>query len=230
MRIAALAGLLAVLVAAWLSYGHAWSIPDRHNPWAPLVLEETPGWLTRHKLERLEREPGACRAFVAAAGFDASPVPAREEAGGCGFDDALRVGRTAGSTLAPTVLSCRAAASLALWEQHVLQPAAAQHLGSPVRRIEHFGSYACRRVYGRDSGALSRHARADALDIAGVVLADGRRVRVVSGWAGDGAQAAFWRQLHAGACGFFDTVLGPDYNRAHADHLHLDRGPYRICR
>jgi hypothetical protein len=38
------------------------------------------------------------------------------------------------------------------------------------------------------------------------------------------------RDLHQGACGFFDAVLGPDYNAAHRDHLHLDRGAYRACR
>jgi hypothetical protein len=33
-----------------------------------------------------------------------------------------------------------------------------------------------------------------------------------------------------GACLFFDGVLSPDYNAAHRDHLHLDRGRYRYCR
>lgn len=222
--------VLTLLLALGLSYGRLWTIPDRHKPWAPLSLHEAPGCLTRHKLERLDQQPGACRAFVDAAGFAATPAAPRETAEGCGFDDALLLRRTAGAALAPTLLSCRAAASLALWERHVLQPAAQRHFGMPVRRLEHFGSYACRRVYGRDSGSWSRHARADALDLAGVVLADGRRVRVAADWTGRGAEAAFLHDLHAGACGFFDGVLGPDYNRAHADHLHLDRGPYRVCR
>ena len=30
--------------------------------------------------------------------------------------------------------------------------------------------------------------------------------------------------------GVFDAVLSPDYNAAHHDHLHLDRGPFRMCR
>ncbi|MBK1690032.1 extensin-like domain-containing protein [Rubrivivax gelatinosus] len=222
--------VLAALLALALSHGRLWSIPDQHNPWAPLALEEAPGWLTRHKLSRLEQEPGACRAFVAAAGFDAKAQSPRAGPEGCGFDDAVLLRRTAGTVLAPTLLSCRAAASLALWERHVLQPAAQRHFGVPVRRLEHFGSYACRRVYGREAGAWSRHARADALDLAGVVLADGRRVRVLAHWTAGGAEAAFLHELHAGACGFFDGVFGPDYNHAHADHLHLDRGPYRLCR
>jgi hypothetical protein len=35
-------------------------------------------------------------------------------------------------------------------------------------------------------------------------------------------EAAFLRRLHAGACGTFRTVLGPDANEAHRDHFHFD--------
>lgn len=37
--------------------------------------------------------------------------------------------------------------------------------------------------------------------------------------------ARFLRRLHAGACGPFGTVLGPEANEAHRDHLHLDLAP-----
>jgi hypothetical protein len=36
------------------------------------------------------------------------------------------------------------------------------------------------------------------------------------------AKSAFLHQAHDGACDVFDTVLGPDTNDAHHDHLHLD--------
>lgn len=36
------------------------------------------------------------------------------------------------------------------------------------------------------------------------------------------AMSAFLHQAHDGACNIFDTVLGPDTNEAHRDHLHLD--------
>jgi hypothetical protein len=35
-------------------------------------------------------------------------------------------------------------------------------------------------------------------------------------------EAAFLRRLHAGACGVFGTVLGPEANAAHHDHFHFD--------
>jgi hypothetical protein len=31
------------------------------------------------------------------------------------------------------------------------------------------------------------------------------------------------------ACAYFRAVLGPHYNKLHANHCHLDMGPYRIC-
>jgi hypothetical protein len=35
-------------------------------------------------------------------------------------------------------------------------------------------------------------------------------------------EAVFLRRLHAGACGTFGTVLGPDANEAHRNHFHFD--------
>ena len=35
-------------------------------------------------------------------------------------------------------------------------------------------------------------------------------------------EAAFLRDVHAGACRIFGTVLGPEANEAHRNHLHLD--------
>jgi hypothetical protein len=85
-------------------------------------------------------------------------------------------------------------------------------------------------VYGRANATRSRHATAEALDVAGFVLEDGQRIRVLRDWEEPGAPAAFLREVRTGACRFFDGVLSPDYNAAHRDHLHFDRGPYRMCR
>jgi hypothetical protein len=49
-------------------------------------------------------------------------------------------------------------------------------------------------------------------------------------WRGADAEARFLHEAHRGACRFFSAVLGPDYNAAHGDHLHFDRGPWRACR
>ncbi len=44
------------------------------------------------------------------------------------------------------------------------------------------------------------------------------------------AKAAFLQAARDGACSSFNAVLGPDYNAAHSDHFHLDRGADRVCR
>lgn len=148
----------------------------------------------------------------------------------CGFRNAVRIDETSAKLKESFSLSCRAAVSLALWERHVLQPTAQATFGEPVVEIEHFGSYSCRNVYGRTNATRSRHATAEALDVAGFILADGRRIRVVNDWDDDTVQAEFLRSVRDGACKYFDAVLSPDYNEAHRDHFHLDRGPYRVCR
>ncbi|MBC8056434.1 MAG: extensin family protein [Rhizobiales bacterium] len=221
--------LLAVLTAV-LTYGRHWQVPDRHNPWAPLRIDEAPGWLTRHKLLRLDNAPAACLATLEQATMRFTPVSNRDAGPGCGLDNAVRIESTSAQIGEPFTLSCRTAVSLALWERHALQPAATRMLGSGIRRIEHYGSFACRNVYGRADGRRSQHATADAFDVAGFVLDDGRRVTVAAHWRAGDERSAFLRLVHDQACGFFDGVLGPEYNAAHADHLHVDRGPYRVCR
>jgi hypothetical protein len=53
---------------------------------------------------------------------------------------------------------------------------------------------------------------------------------VLKDWPESNERAAFLREVRTGACRFFDGVLSPDYNAAHRDHFHFDRGPYRVCR
>jgi hypothetical protein len=44
-------------------------------------------------------------------------------------------------------------------------------------------------------------------------------------------EAAFLRRVHRGACRVLRTVLGPEANESHRDHLHLDMKARdsRIC-
>jgi len=246
LRFAWLLPLLFVLLAVWSVRSGRIAIPEEWNPWAPLRIEATPNLLTRFKLSRASADPEACQAALAQAAMKQVPIEDRVTGPGCGFANAVRIERTSVAVGAPFSLSCRAALSLAMWERHVLQDAALAHLGTRVRSIEHFGSYACRNLYGEQDRRRSQHATADALDIAGFVLADGRRIRVIADWrprpaATDDAtanvddgppspEARFLRAAHDGACRYFDAVLSPDYNRAHSDHFHFDRGAARLCR
>jgi hypothetical protein len=166
-------------------------------------------------------------------------LPPRRASGQCGYEDAVRFagGGAIGIDWRPADLaaSCPVAAGLALWEWHVVQPAALRHFGSRVASIDHFGSYSCRRLYGRSEGGWSEHATANAVDIAGFRLENGTRITVIGDWRGEGAKAAFLREVRDGACRLFATVLSPDYNAAHRDHFHLDQAArgatgWRGCR
>lgn len=184
------------LVAA--THGRLWSIPDRHNPWAPLHYADAPNWLTGYKLARLTSEPQACLAALEETSWRFRPLPDRDNASGCGWRNAVQVQRTSVEIGPPFTLSCPMAVSTALWERHVVQPQAHLHFGVPVRRLEHWGIYACRDVAG-GAARRSEHATANALDVAGFVLQDGRRVGVARDWAGEGVGASFLRAVHAGA-------------------------------
>ncbi len=226
------AGILLALAGATLL---AWKtgavrIPDRWNPWAPLTLEDGQGILLRWKLDRLGNDPAACGAFLSGTPVHAQLLDDKVTGPDCGFSNAIMISAIDGVTAKPFPLTCRAAASLAFWEKHVLQPAAERHFGTSVEQLEHFGSYACRGIYNREGARRSQHATADALDFAGVILSDGTRITVARDWNDPGAKGTFLKELHAGACPYFDAVLGPGYNAAHHDHFHLDRGRARICR
>lgn len=126
-------------------------------------------------------------------------------------------------------VTCPVAQTLAGWARYGIDRAARQYLGSPLARIETMGSYSCRTVSG--TTRLSAHARAEAIDIAAFLLEDGRRIVVKDDWhGGTKSEREFLRAVHASACKRFATVLGPDYNAAHRDHLHLEGQGPAFCR
>ncbi len=225
--------LLAALVLVWGALRG-----DRQDwPWTPLDLGEAPGPATGPKLVALADNPAACRALLARAGVRFERVAPRHDGPRCGFDDAVRLtgggSRRLGFLPNSPALSCPVAAALAMWEWTVVQPAALRQFGTPVVTVEQLGSYSCRHIAGQAS--WSEHATANALDIAAFRLADGRRVGVARDWRGAGPDARFLHAVRAGACPLFATVLSPDYNAAHRDHLHLDQAArggwgWRACR
>ncbi len=186
----------------------------------------------------------------------------------------------------PALVNCAVTAALHNWLEKVAQPAARELFGSPIARLTGTGGYVCRNRNGAASGPISEHAFANAIDISGFVLADGRTIDVLRDWGraaherrnaslavraraataaganvaasvganqsparlssaeqpqylgGLASQAAtqpkdtpdakpsnetiFLKRLHAGACAIFGTVLGPEANEEHRNHLHLD--------
>jgi hypothetical protein len=185
--------------------------------------------LSASNIALFQRDPGLCRAVLAEAGHEVEALPDLAGARGCGYRDAVKLSRATYS--APLGASCATAAALLLWERDVAAPAARRRYGQDLARIEFAApAYQCRRIAGRSDGRLSEHASANAIDIQGFTLAEGRTVSVAEGWRGSRRDRAFLREVRDGACAHFRAVLSPDYNRAHRDHLHFDLGRDDMCR
>lgn len=229
--------VLLVLGSAALA-GREWlARHPEHNPWAPLTLSEPAGWATSMKLQSLRGDGGQCRGFLERSGIRAIALAPTGD-GQCLRDDrqVLQAPQQLKVRLAPAgpQATCAIDAGLALWLTHGIQPAARRIFGSPVTSIEHFGTNNCRRIGGGAEGNWSEHATGNAIDVGAFVLADGRRISVLKDWASGGEKAAFLHAVRDVACESFSTVLSPDYNAAHADHLHLDQaqrgGGWSACR
>lgn len=171
-----------------------------------------------------------CAADLQQAGVRFTPLPNQEFGGGCRAIDSVKLLDIGTPTTNLGAMTCPLARNFAAWARHAVQPAAQKIFGSQVARIETFGTYSCRNIYGGRSGRLSQHAYANAIDVSGFVLANGRRIMLDGGWAGDAASQEFLRTLHKSACRRFGTVLGPDYNAAHYNHFHFDMSGNGYCR
>ncbi|WP_413992588.1 extensin family protein [Labrys okinawensis] len=129
------------------------------------------------------------------------------------------------------VMSCSMVPTLTRWLTQDVQPAALANFGSPIVEMTTFGSYSCRRRDNRMVGKLSEHAFANAVDVKGFKLADGRETRVLTGWRGSAQEQAFWRDVAYGGCRKFNTVLGPGTSDGmHENHLHLDLARHSATR
>ncbi len=169
-----------------------------------------------------------CLAQLGQTGSRFTPVPDQYFGAGCSNLNSVRIAGLQSDTdsVALTNLgpvACPTAQSFAQWARFGVDRAARQLLGSRLVRIETMGSYVCRNVAG--SSRRSAHATAEAIDVAAFVLADGRRISVAGDWSnGSPQEREFLRIVHRSACKRFGTVLGPQYNAAHRDHFHLEKG------
>jgi len=227
-RVLMLFVLLLLLGVPWAVYQQWLDVPPRWNPWAVLDIREAPNLLTGFKLWRLQDDPALCKQALSTSSLRFTPQVDSSPEVTCPLNNTLRVHSSGVAFSSSFIASCPLAAAFALFEQHDLQPAAQAVFGQRVAWVEHVGSFACRSIAG--SQRRSQHASANALDIVGFRLADGRRIRVLQDWPKQGKNAEFLRQVQQGACRRFNTTLGPEYNAAHRDHFHVDMGLWRMCR
>ena len=179
--------------------------------------------------ERL-RQLGAVCSDVDIQGDVVGRVPGTIK--GCGLSDAVRIRSVSGIALSrQAVMDCTTAKALKSWIEDTAKPTL-QREGGGLVQLRVAAHYACRTRNSMPGARVSEHGRGRAIDISGVRLRDGREISVLKGW-NDPASAKFMRQLHAGACGPFGTVLGPASDRFHRDHFHFDTARYRsgpFCR
>lgn len=135
----------------------------------------------------------------------------------------------------PVTTNCQMASALPDWVETVDGYAEAM-LESRLASLDTGTSYMCRARNGGDTGFTSEHGFANALDVIGFTLEDGRSIGVEADWAKATApEGRLLRLAHDAACSSFMTVLGPEANAEHEDHLHLDLGCHgescqaRIC-
>lgn len=223
-RLAIFAGIAGIF---W--YGvHA--LPDSINPFSPIELTDEPGVMTNVKLRLLQPRYEACIATIRRRGIDIERDRIVSSDPTCGMTKGVRLKRSLISYGGDVETTCGLMAALLIWERHVVLPASQKILGSPVRRVRIYGTYACRNVNHAMSGRRSEHASGNAIDIAGFDLADGRKVSVLKDWGKETDKGRFLASVHVDACGTFNVVLGPGFNKLHENHFHFDMGIWTICR
>ncbi len=227
-----LAGMVVVTTAcAWLGVlAFNTLLPERDKPFAPRDLLDRPGLATAHKLNRLAERPEACFVALNEAEVGYTRIDRPHDQPACRLVNALTLDRSLTPYSATLSMSCPMTAALHIWERHVVLPAAEKHFGTGVARIESYGSFACRRVNNARDGRWSQHASANAVDISGFRLDDGRRVTVLADYGKATPEGRFLADIRDGGCTVFTTTLGPEYNALHADHFHFDMGSWRMCR
>ncbi len=220
---------VALIATAALRAG---GLPVRLLPLPALDLAQPSPWFLDTRLAALKNNAVQCAKLLAPPHVLAAHLSDNPYRAGCGWQTAVRLSAAGGAKIDAEAVTCEVAAALALWIEHDVQTAAVQHFGSRVASVQTLGSYACRNIVGSKlwKDFRSQHATANAIDISGFTLADGRTVSVRRDWTGSSEAASFLHDIHARACRRFRVALSPDYNPAHHDHLHLDRGFIHACR
>jgi hypothetical protein len=231
---------LAVLAAPVLAQEAKQDAADvplpRPRPEAPVSTEKEPPppeqSAGEHDAAPKASEPRifqtACPAVIMGL-VTAKPLPPLSE-GSCGERSPLELesvtlrGRSVPIN-GKVIANCQMATALPEWLDSVDGYVTA-HEKTHIAEVNVGTSYMCRdRVTGTKNDTPSEHGFADAMDVVGFTLEDGRRIDVETAWPGTEEEGSrLIRFAHDAACTVFTTVLGPEANALHHDHLHVDLG------
>ena len=180
-------------------------------------------------------QPSACRLALTEEIAIAPSIPDIHGPGGCGGEDLVRLeaivlpDKQRVAVKPPATLRCAMASAIADWIRTDIVPLAAQ----PRQRAErprHFRLAMNAAASTACAGAqLSEHGHANALDVGAIKLANGQSIVLTDRTVPRELRESV---LHS-VCARFMTVLGPDSDWYHEDHIHLDLMPrhnnYKIC-
>lgn len=163
----------------------------------------------------------SCRDDLKRLGVRYEELSPIDDGGACQIDHPVKVSAIGNIEMKPAAtLRCEMAATFAAWARKELAPAARTRYFSGVKTIHQGSSYSCRRIRG--TGVASEHSKGNALDIMRIELNNGRDIDVRRpGWFAF-RQRGFLNTVRADGCDYFNTVLGPGYDRDHKDHFHFD--------
>lgn len=166
------------------------------------------------------------RGLCGTTGLTGRPIPPIvSRVQGCGLPDGVEVTAVSGIPLSqPVEVDCATARSMQSWVDQGIIPAVAG-MGGGLARIEIAGSYSCRPRNNQAGAQISEHGRGHAIDVSALVLRSGDVLSVARDWRT--RIGPVLQRVHDTACGTFDTVLGPNSDRFHQDHIHVDTAPGR---
>jgi hypothetical protein len=137
---------------------------------------------------------------------------------GCGIEDPVSITSVDGVLLSEAAtLDCTTARALNTWVQQGLRPALR---GNEVVQLQIAGHYSCRSRNNVRGAQISEHGRGKAIDISGIVFANGKQLTVSHNFKS-------LRKAYKAGCGIFATTLGPGSDGYHEDHMHFDTAPHR---
>ncbi len=181
-------------------------------------------------------EEASCRKELRKLGVTYRDLPAINDGGSCQIPYPVQVtGLPGRAKLTPAAtLNCEMALTVAHWVKSELQPAARLRYWSSVGTITQASSYSCRNMIGTRGNKISEHAKGNAIDISKIELKNGKDILVRKKGFFAFRERGLLNTVRADGCSYFSTVLGPGYNKAHADHFHFDimerKSGYRACR
>lgn len=137
-----------------------------------------------------------CVSDLESRGYEVKRLAAFSD-GRCGIDDPVLLSATPSTNFSsPITLSCEFARKIGEWAADI-----------DARHITHVGGYNCRKIAG--SMFWSQHSYGNAIDVTAI---DGIPI------------SKRWRKAYRYGCKHFTTVMTPDHDEAHQDHLHIDNG------